>query len=98
MIIIHAGFEVKKEVEEEFLEEIYKLTDASREESGNLSYDLMKDTEKTNAYLMVEVWKDEEAVQHHNTSEHFTSFIKKANQYLSAPPHITMFEGKQIER
>jgi quinol monooxygenase YgiN len=98
MIIIHAGFQVLKEKEEEFLDEIYKLVDASREESGNVSYHLMKDTEKTNAYLMVEVWKDHEAVQSHNGSEHFTSFISKAKPYLSAPLDVKIYDGNLLER
>jgi quinol monooxygenase YgiN len=98
MIIIHAGFKVNKEKEEEFLEEIYRLIDASREESGNISYDLMKDTEKTNEYMMVEVWKDQEAVQNHNESEHFISFMKKAPQYLAAPAAVDVFDGKLLER
>ena len=44
------------------LEEIQPLIHGSREESGNVSYDLYKDTEKESVYTMVEVWKDEAAV------------------------------------
>lgn len=61
------------------LEEIHPLIHSSREESGNVSYDLYKDTEKENVYTMVEVWKDEVAVASHNTSEHFTSSLAKQN-------------------
>ncbi|MDR7072481.1 putative quinol monooxygenase [Fictibacillus barbaricus] len=96
MIIIHAGFQVLKEKEEEFLDEIYKLVDASREESGNVSYHLLKDTEKTNAYLMVEVWRDHEAVQSHNGSEHLTTFLEKAKLYLSAPADVNVYDANQL--
>ncbi|WNB93785.1 putative quinol monooxygenase [Bacillus sp. NEB1478] len=98
MIIIHAGFQVIKENEEVFLEESYKLIDASREESGNISYDLMKDTERNNAYLMVEVWKDHQAVQNHNESEHLTGFINKVKPYLSATKDVKIFDAKILDR
>ncbi len=41
--------------------------------------------EKKNVYTMVEVWKDEAAVASHIQSEHFTSFVSKVKQFLTAP-------------
>ena len=46
MIIIHAIFQVDPAKQQAFLEEIQPLIHGSREESGNVSYDLYKDTEK----------------------------------------------------
>lgn len=46
---------------------------------------------------MVEVWKDEEAVASHNTSEHFTSFVSKAKQYLTAPLDIKAYNGELVK-
>lgn len=63
MIIIHAIFQVDPAKQQSFLEEIRPLIHNSREESGNVSYDLYKDTEKENVYTMVEVWKDEEQLR-----------------------------------
>ena len=79
------------------LEEIQPLIHGSREESGNVSYDLYKDTEKESVYTMVEVWKDEAAVASHNTSEHFTSFVSKAAQYLTAPLDIKAYNGELVK-
>ncbi|WP_191556065.1 putative quinol monooxygenase [Metabacillus idriensis] len=98
MIIIHAGFKVNAEWENDFLNEIRTLVAASRAESGNISYDLMKDTEQDGAYTMVEVWESAEAVAAHNSSEHFTSFVGKAPQFLAAPLQVKMFNGKPIEK
>lgn len=91
MIIIHAIFQVDPAKQQSFLEEIRPLIHSSREESGNISYDLYKDIEKENVYTMVEVWKDEAAVASHNTSEHFTSFVSKVKQFLTAPLDITAY-------
>ncbi|WP_064090917.1 putative quinol monooxygenase [Rossellomorea aquimaris] len=98
MIIIHAGFHINPVKEEAFLNEVHSLIAASRAEEGNISYDLMKDTEKDNVYTMVEVWKDEAAVESHNTSEHFSSFVRKAPEYLAAPLDVKTYEGNKLEK
>ncbi|PEE44785.1 putative quinol monooxygenase [Bacillus pseudomycoides] len=97
MIIIHAVFQVDPAKQQAFLEEIQPLIHGSREESGNVSYDLYKDTEKENVYTMVEVWQDAEAVASHNTSKHFTSFVSKANQFLTAPLDIKVYDGQPVK-
>ncbi|PFN20351.1 putative quinol monooxygenase [Bacillus cereus] len=97
MIIIHAIFQVDPAKQQSFLEEIQPLLHGSREESGNVSYDLYKDTEKESTYTMVEVWKDEAAVAAHNTSEHFTSFVSKAAQFLTAPLDIKVYGGELVK-
>jgi quinol monooxygenase YgiN len=98
MIIIHAGFHINPLKEQAFLEDIQTLVTASRTEEGNISYDLMKDTEKESVYTMVEVWKDTAAVEAHNSSEHFTSFVGRAPEYLAAPLDVNIFEGNKLER
>lgn len=98
MIIIHAGFQVKADLEQEFLTEIKPLIEASRAEQGNVSYDLLKDTEKAGAYTMVELWKDMDAVQTHNKADHFTAFMAKAPQYMAAPTEVKLFNAEPITK
>lgn len=98
MIIIHARFHVDSAKQQAFLNEIQPLVSGSRKENGNVSYDLYEDTEKENVYTMVEVWENAEAVAHHNKSEHFTSFVDKANQFLTAPLEIKAFDGQPLKR
>ncbi|MCD7035384.1 antibiotic biosynthesis monooxygenase [Metabacillus sp. GX 13764] len=96
MIIIHALFQVNPEKQEEFLQEIQPLVAASREESGNISYDLVKDTDKENVFRMIEVWQDGPAVQSHNQSEHFTAFTGKAKAFLAAPLEAKIYEAQTM--
>lgn len=98
MIIIHAELYVQAANEPTFLEEILPLIEASRMENGNISYSLMKNTDKEHSYTMVEVWQDMTAVQLHNKSKHFSSFVNKAPQYLAAPLNVKMFEGNEISK
>ena len=98
MIIIHAALTVLKEKEEEFLNEVKTLIEASRRESGNMQYDLMKDTETESAYMMIEVWKNQEAVESHNTSEHYVQFGQKAQSFMAAPTDVKIFAGQEVKR
>ncbi|WP_057913578.1 putative quinol monooxygenase [Peribacillus muralis] len=97
MIIIHAGFTINPAKQDAFLAEIQPLIEASRAENGNVSYNLHKDTEKDNQFTMVEIWKDKQAVASHNSSEHFTSFVGKAKEFLSAPLDVKAFEGQPLQ-
>jgi quinol monooxygenase YgiN len=98
MIIIHAHFQITPEKEGAFLEEMHSLVAASRAEDGNVSYDLMKSTDTDHAYTMVEIWKDQPAVEAHNTSSHFTSFAGRAPEYMAAPIDVQIFAGEKIEK
>lgn len=98
MIIIHAGFLVKEDQENEFLKEIKPLIEASRAEHGNISYDLLKDIERDGSYTMVELWKSMDAVAMHNKSDHFTHFTTKAPLYMAAPPEVKLFNAEPITK
>jgi quinol monooxygenase YgiN len=98
MIIIHATLQVKKDKKDEFLQEIQPLIAATRVENGNISYRLLNDTEEENVFTMVEIWEDLQAVNHHNSSEHFTSFIAKAKEFLTAPLDAKVFDGQPMNR
>ena len=97
MIIIHAKFNVDSTKQQAFLNEIQPLISGSRKENGNVSYDLYKDTERENVYTMVEIWENAESVANHNASEHFTSFVAKAKQFLTAPLDIKAFDGQPLK-
>ncbi|QWC23374.1 antibiotic biosynthesis monooxygenase [Bacillus haikouensis] len=98
MIIIHAHFQINPEKEAAFLEEMQALVAASRNEDGNVSYDLMKATDADHTYTMVEIWKDQAAVEAHNTSSHFTSFAGRAPEYMAAPIDVQVYAGEKVER
>ena len=97
MMIIHAHLQVKPEQEQAFLDECKILVPASREEAGNISYELKKSTEQDGHFTMVEVWKDAEAIAAHNTSEHFTAFGQKAAAFMAAPMKLDVFSGEPVQ-
>ncbi|MBL5766379.1 antibiotic biosynthesis monooxygenase [Heyndrickxia sporothermodurans] len=97
MIIVHATFQVNPAKENLFLEEIKSLIAASREENGNISYGIQKDVENEHVYMMIELWKDMDAAAGHNSSDHFTKFVAKAKDFLTAPVEIKAYEGQQLK-
>lgn len=97
MIIIHATFHIQPAKKDLFLKEMQPLIAASRAENGNISYNLLKDTENENVFNMEEVWQDQQAFSLHNASEHFTAFVSKAEDLLTAPLDIQSFEGQPLK-
>lgn len=96
MIIIHARMLVKPEKKEDFLQEIEAVIKETRAEEGNSSYELFQDPKEHNSFVMIENWKDMEAVQAHNTSSHFQTFIAAAKDMLSAPLQADVYQGEKI--
>ncbi|BCG57129.1 putative quinol monooxygenase [Paenibacillus sp. URB8-2] len=95
MIIIHAVFHVNPERRETFLVETGPLVAASQAEEGNLSYELYEHSEQKNVFIMVETWRDSEAVKFHNATSHFTAFAGKAGEFLSAPLDVKVYSAEQ---
>jgi quinol monooxygenase YgiN len=56
----------------ELLSELKKVQAASREEAGCIKYDLHQSEDQT--IVLYEVWKDEEALEHHIQSAHYQEY------------------------
>ncbi|EIT87074.1 hypothetical protein A374_02434 [Fictibacillus macauensis ZFHKF-1] len=97
MLIIHAKSFVKPEFKEEYLEKVNVMIAGSRKEEGNVSYSLFQDTENENAFMMVEVWRDAEAVALHEKSDHFVQFVTNAKEFFSAPLELKVFAGEEAK-
>lgn len=96
MYIIHAYIKVDSNQQEKFLEQAKDLIAGSRAEEGNISYQLYQDTNETNAFVMVEEWKDMEAIKYHGQTEHYKRFGVNTKDLLSAPTNVKRFEVKEV--
>lgn len=97
MIIIHAGLKVNPQRREQFLVEAQSLLAATHAEEGNISYELYEQAGEANSFMMIETWRDAEAVSSHNTSPHFTAFSAKAGEFLTAPLDVKVFNAEQVK-
>ena len=53
---------------------LFAVVDGTRQEEGNISYELHQDINNPLVYVFVEVWKSPEAIAFHSKSEHFKTF------------------------
>lgn len=95
MIIIHALFKVKHETRDLFITETVPLIVGSRMEAGNISYNLYEDLSAPDTFIMVEEWKDEQAVEVHNNSAHFVRFGLRAESFFKIPTQIKVFNAEE---
>jgi len=65
--------------------ELKTLTDASRQEPGNLMLEVVQQTNRPNHFTVVEVWKDGKASDAHGTAEHTRKFRAALGPMLGAP-------------
>ena len=77
MISIVAKFEVNKGKEQKFLELVKELAVVSQAEEGCIEYILHQDVQIPLIYCIIEKWKDQEAIDIHNNSAHFTDIVPK---------------------
>ncbi len=88
MITIIATFNVKEECVDKFEALAKECIVASRNEEGNVDYHLYTGKEDKTKFFFVEVWKDDEAINIHNASEHFQKFVGEFGDLVSSDPVI----------
>jgi len=75
MISIVAKFKVNEGEEEKFLSLVDELGAASRAETMCIEYALHKHTGEPRTYCILEKWHDQNSVDMHNASQHFTTIV-----------------------
>lgn len=90
MIVINAEFYIIPEQKKQFLNEISELIKASRKEDGCLSYQLYEAVTDENNFVMVEKWKNPQAIELHNKMSHLQNFANKVPDYSRNSPKITV--------
>ena len=88
MITIIATFNVKEDCVNKFESLAKECIVASRKEEGNVDYHLYTGKEDKTKFFFVEVWKDDEAINTHNASEHFQKFVRAFGDLISSAPVI----------
>ena len=91
MIKIVARTIVKEGKEEEYKQIAEELVRCSAAEEGNITYTLNQDITDPRSFAMIEIWKDKEAIELHNASEHFTTIVPKLNE-LAQEKGINLYQ------
>jgi len=75
MIKIVAKSVVKDGEKDQYLKVAKELIEKSKKEEGCISYELFEDINDGSVLTFIEEWKDSDAINSHNNSEHFTRIV-----------------------
>lgn len=95
LIKIVAELVVKEENIDKFQKLAEEIVKKSRLEEGNISYSLNQSIQNPKVHTFIEIWKDEEAIETHNASEHFTRILPQLGDMSEEPAKIELY--REIE-
>ena len=73
---------VKPEAVKEILPVFQAVVQGSQEEEGCISYNLHQDINDSTRFVMLEEWKSQAAIDFHNNTEHFKTFIEGSKDMI----------------
>ncbi|PKV50999.1 quinol monooxygenase YgiN [Aquimarina sp. MAR_2010_214] len=82
---------VQKESVEQFLTYAKKMVQESNIEEGCISYSLYQEIDNSTGFIFYEEYTDMDAVNTHNSSNHFKEFISLVSSMLTLEPIIEVF-------
>ncbi|AKP35095.1 putative quinol monooxygenase [Yersinia aleksiciae] len=88
-----ASLVAKPEFIAEVKEAVHQIIEPSREEKGNLQYDLHSESDQNGSFVFFERWASDEALEKHNKTQHFSDFVKSIDGKLES---IEIKKLKQI--
>lgn len=91
MITVIAESKVKEEHLEQVIELSRQLVVASISEPGCIEYRLCQSKDNPCTLLMVEKWKDEEALEMHKASTHVKKIVPMLNELREMKPVVKLF-------
>ncbi len=95
MLTLIAKLPVQEGKMNEALAAFSKLIPEVAKEAGTLLYSLNKDKANPNLLVVVEQYKDKEALNFHSSTPHFQAFAASGSAFLAGKPEISLMEEVQ---
>jgi quinol monooxygenase YgiN len=92
MIAVIATIPIKEEKMNEALEAFKQLLAAVAKEEGTLYYTLNVAQSAPNTLVVMERYKDKEALAVHSSTPHFKALMARASEFFSGAPEITILK------
>ncbi len=92
MIAVIAKLPVKPEARDDAIAGMKALMAKVAEEEGTLYYTLNFDPNDPNVLVVIERYKDMEALGHHGSTPYFQEFMGQAGSFMAGPPEISTLE------
>jgi quinol monooxygenase YgiN len=97
VIYVVATLTVKPEAHAEFIQAATACIKATRQEPGNIAYDLHESVTDHTKMVFVEQWENAEALVPHRAAEHMKTFGRIAVKCFAAPPKIEVITPANVE-
>jgi quinol monooxygenase YgiN len=88
MIVVIGRVQTNQDRRDELIRLGQRVAQASRQEEGCLGYRLYEDTETANAFVIIEEWASEAALQEHFATPHIAEFMGAFPAALTAEPDV----------
>ena len=85
MIIVHIFIKIKPEMLEPFKIATLKNAQDSIKEPGILRFDFVQQEDDSLSFLLVEVYKDSNAVEQHKETSHYAEWRQSAEHMITEP-------------
>ncbi len=85
MHIVHVFINVKPEMVDSFKEETAENVAGSVKEPGVIRFDLIQEIDDTNRFLLVEVYRSEEAALAHKETPHYIKWKNRVEEMMQEP-------------
>ncbi len=97
MIYVVATLTVKPEMRAELIEGAKACIAATRQEPGNIAYDMHESVTDPAKMVFVEQWENVEALGPHRQTDHMKAFGRIAAKCLAAPPKIEIITPATVD-
>ena len=76
---------IKENCAEKFKEITFHNSENARKEPGNLRFDVLCDASEPNLFYLYEVYKSDEAIAYHRTTEHYKKWAEEVADLSQGP-------------
>jgi len=93
MKIMHVSVKVKPEMVEAFKAATVENARNTVQEPGNLRFDVLQDSEDPTHFMLIEIYKDDDARNAHFASDHFAAWRAATTDHTAESNSVTSFDG-----
>ena len=93
MLILLVNIHVKREHIDAFQQATIENASNSRKEPGVARFDFLQDTDDPAHFVLVEAYRDRDAVAAHKLTAHFLAFAEKTAEMFAEPRTRTLFQN-----
>ena len=97
MLIQMVNIHVKEGPTAEFLEAFQINYEGTRQEPGNLRFDVLRDPEKENVFLIYEVFASADALEDHRRTPHYKECVRRIDPILTGPRTKVFYKAEMAD-